>query len=191
MKEDWLLWMISDSALPTGGFVASCGLEAAVQLGHVVGTPDSSSLRQFIQSFIHTTLSTHIPFIHRTFQSLQRLLSEQMKCGEGASDAPQLIAGIVDGIVEIDKDMDSFMMSNHVASRASTAQGIAYINLLANSFTEAIGPLNARLGIEFKQRIRSDLTPGHLAVSFAFFCFCFSISEGNKKKKKKKLCHCC
>lgn len=40
-KEDWLLWMVSDSALPTGGFVASAGLEAAVQTGHI---PDTCSL---------------------------------------------------------------------------------------------------------------------------------------------------
>ncbi|CAB5395604.1 unnamed protein product [Rhizophagus irregularis] len=46
-KEDWLLWQFADSALPTGGFVASSGLEVAVQSGYV---KDNNSLLIFLSS---------------------------------------------------------------------------------------------------------------------------------------------
>ncbi|KAJ2720165.1 hypothetical protein GGI07_004768 [Coemansia sp. Benny D115] len=55
-KETWLLWMLADSQLPTGGFVASAGLEAAVQGGLVREDADEHDADSFV-GFIRD--STH------------------------------------------------------------------------------------------------------------------------------------
>jgi hypothetical protein len=45
--DDWLVWQLADSALPTGGFAHSGGLEAAWQHGEV---RQSSQLASFIEA---------------------------------------------------------------------------------------------------------------------------------------------
>nr|CAG8482496.1 14444_t:CDS:2 [Entrophospora candida] len=59
-REDWLLWQISDSALPTGGFVASSGLESAIQTGYVRDIP---SLSIFLSSSIDNYAFSSLPFV--------------------------------------------------------------------------------------------------------------------------------
>ncbi|CAJ0636764.1 6613_t:CDS:2 [Entrophospora sp. SA101] len=59
-REDWLLWQISDSALPTGGFVASSGLESAIQTGYVHDIP---SLSIFLSSSIDNYAFSSLPFV--------------------------------------------------------------------------------------------------------------------------------
>jgi urease accessory protein len=96
--NDWLLWQIVDSAFPTGGFAHSAGLEAAWQHGDV-------SHRLELVSFIETGLRqvgrATLPFATATHQSPKRLK-------------------------EIDQLCDTFT-TNHVANRASRAQGRAFL----------------------------------------------------------------
>jgi urease accessory protein len=107
-SDDWLIWQLTDSAFPTGGFAHSGGLEIAVQSG-VVRTPDD--LIEFITLQLSACARATAPF----FFSAHR----------AAPDVP--------GVAEIDSACDVFL-TNHVANRASRAQGRALITSASRIF---------------------------------------------------------
>jgi urease accessory protein len=94
--DDWLLWQLCDSAFPTGGFAHSLGLEAAWQHGEV---RNRTQLVSFIEAGLHQLGHAALPFVTAAF-------AEPAKLGE------------------FDQLCDTFM-TNHVANRASRAQGRA------------------------------------------------------------------
>jgi urease accessory protein len=59
-REDYLLLMLADSALPTGGFVASSGLEAATKIGLVRDVPQ---LLSYIQISLENMRTSTFPCI--------------------------------------------------------------------------------------------------------------------------------
>ena len=105
--SDWLLWQLADSAFPTGGFAHSLGLEAAWQHGEVRN-------RTELVSFIETTLQqlghSALPFVTAAFDSPEKL-------------------------DEFDQLCDAFT-TNHVANRASRAQGRAFLVAVERIFPE-------------------------------------------------------
>src|SRR4051794_39896508 len=58
MPVPWILLQLSDSALPTGGFVHSAGLESAFQQGEVRSAAD---LRRFIRDALWLTGHSSLP----------------------------------------------------------------------------------------------------------------------------------
>lgn len=96
--QDFLIWQLTDSAFPTGGFAHSAGLEAAWQSGEV-------SSREELVSYIEVSLGQlghgALPFVSAAFESPERL-------------------------DEFDSLCDVFT-TNHVANRASRAQGRAFL----------------------------------------------------------------
>ena len=58
------LFTLADSALPTGGYAFSNGLESAVQMG-LLRTP--ADLDAYLQTAIHTTATSEIPFINACY----------------------------------------------------------------------------------------------------------------------------
>jgi urease accessory protein len=116
--DDWLLWQLADSAFPTGGFAHSLGLEAAWQHGEVRN-------RMELISFTETTLlqlgHTALSFVTAAF------------------DAPEKLD-------EFDQLCDVFT-TNHVANRASRAQGRAFMAAVNRIYRLEVE--NRKLEIQF------------------------------------------
>lgn len=96
--DSWLIWQLADSAFPTGGFAHSGGLEAARQQGEVRG---GGSLMEYLHVSLQQLAQAAMPFAHAAF------------AGTHEFD-------------EVDQLCDAFL-SNHVANRASRAQGRAFV----------------------------------------------------------------
>jgi urease accessory protein len=104
-SPDFLIWQLMDSAFPTGGFAHSSGLEAAWQHGEVRGRVD---LLSFIETSLEQLGHAGLPFVTAAF------------------DAPEKLS-------EFDQLCDAFT-TNHVANRASRAQGRAFLTAVERIF---------------------------------------------------------
>jgi urease accessory protein len=105
--SDFIIWQLADSAFPTGGFAHSLGLEAAWQHGEVRNRTD---LVSFIEAGLQQQGHAALPFVTAAF------------------DAPEKLG-------EFDPLCDAFT-SNHVANRASRAQGRALLAAVERIFPE-------------------------------------------------------
>ena len=103
--SDFLLWQLADSAFPTGGFAHSAGLEAAWQHGEV---RNRGELLSYIEASLHQLGRAALPFVSTAHEEPQRL-------------------------EELDHLCDAFT-SNHVANRASRAQGRAFVSAVERIF---------------------------------------------------------
>ena len=104
-ENPWQIWQLCDSAFPTGGFAHSGGLEAAWQHGEVRGR---SELLSFAETSLEQLGHGYLPFVMAAF------------------DAPEKLA-------EFDQLCDAFT-TNHVANRASRAQGRAFLTAVDRIF---------------------------------------------------------
>jgi len=101
----WLLLQLADSALPTGGFAHSGGLEAAVQLGRAA-TPEE--LEDLVGEAIWSVATSALPFVSAALRAPAALAALDLRC-----DAS---------------------LPGHVANRASRAQGQAYLRAAGAAF---------------------------------------------------------
>jgi urease accessory protein len=115
IAPDFLIWQLCDSAFPTGGFAHSSGLEAAWQHGEVRGRAE---LLSFTETSLEQLGHAALPFVTAAF------------------DAPEKLS-------QFDALCDVFT-TNHVANRASRAQGRAFVTAVDRIFPERRPP--ARLG---------------------------------------------
>jgi urease accessory protein len=104
---DFLIWQLMDSAFPTGGFAHSSGLEAAWQHGEVCGRTE---LVSFIRASLDQLGHAALPFVTAAFAEPDKLR-------------------------EFDRYCDAFT-TNHVANRASRAQGRAFLTAVERIFPE-------------------------------------------------------
>ncbi|KAJ3174697.1 hypothetical protein HDU87_006946 [Geranomyces variabilis] len=151
-REDFLLQVLSDSNLPTGGFVSSAGLEAAVQAKHV----DQTSLLPYVRASLHSYAHASLPFVRDVWACLDGL--DTAEAGHEGS---------------VDQNCDSLIGTNHIARRASRAQGAAYLTLAIRGFPGERGINVVKL---FKTEVRSNRSPGHLVPCFALVCWCLGLS---------------
>jgi urease accessory protein len=107
MRNTWLLWQLADSALPTGGFAHSSGLEAAWQNGEV---PDLPALRRFLHESVRQAGRAALPFV------------------TAAHHAPSRLEAL-DALAEA-------FLTNAVANRASRVQGRAVVATCARIWPE-------------------------------------------------------
>ncbi|CAG8487443.1 8835_t:CDS:2 [Paraglomus brasilianum] len=145
-KEDWLLWQLSDSALPTGGFVASSGLESAIHSGNV---HDITSLSNFLSSSIKNYAYSALPFVSDAYIAAESI-SDEHECYEH--------------LERLDKLYDA-CTSNNVTKRASKAQGVAMLTLYSKSFAEEDDQGNNVVS-KFKKEVRKRSVDGHFPVCF-------------------------
>ena len=92
--SDWLTWQVVDSALPTGAFAHSNGLEAAWQHGEV---EDGEALQTFLRDAVQQTGYAALPLMNDAYRAPDRLEA-------------------------LDATADAFLV-NVVANRASRIQG--------------------------------------------------------------------
>jgi urease accessory protein len=114
--NSWLLLQLADSALPTGGFAHSGGLEAAAQLGRLDGP---GALSRFVEEAIWSLATSALPFV------------------AAAHRRPEALA-------ELDQRSDA-SLPGHVANRASRAQGQAWLRAAEAAFGERAAPLAAQV----------------------------------------------
>jgi urease accessory protein len=110
-ENPWLIWQLCDSAFPTGGFAHSSGLEAAWQHGEVRGRTE---LVAFIKTSLDQLGHAGLPFVTAAFDAPEKLTAFDALC-------------------------DAFT-TNHVANRASRAQGRAFLTAVERIFPEAGAP---------------------------------------------------
>ncbi len=126
-NDDWLLWQLADSAFPTGGFAHSLGLEAAWQHGEIRNRAD---LISFIEAGLQQLGHAALPFVTAAF------------------DKPEKLG-------EFDQLCDAFT-TNHVANRASRAQGRAMLSAMERIFKAVDG----------KRKTEKELLFAHFAPVF-------------------------
>ena len=112
--SDFLLWQLADSAFPTGGFAHSAGLEAAWQHGEV---RNRGELLSYVESSLQQLGHAALPFVSTAHEEPHRL-------------------------DELDCLCDAFT-SNHVANRASRAQGRAFLSAVRRTFKSQISDLKS------------------------------------------------
>jgi urease accessory protein len=103
--NEWTLWQLVDSAFPTGGFAHSAGLEASWQHGEV---KNRGELISFVEAGLHQLGHAALPFVMAAHAEPERL-------------------------EEFDNFCDAFT-TNHVANRASRAQGKAFLSAVQRVF---------------------------------------------------------
>ncbi|WP_201983536.1 urease accessory protein UreF [Hymenobacter rubidus] len=99
-----------DSAIPTGSFAYSYGLESSITFG-LINTP--FALRNYLYSYLQQAGSTELPFVHSTFHLTEKSLEFQTVAEE--YDAQLLVPAL---------------------HKASAAQGRNWLKLLATFYPE-------------------------------------------------------
>jgi len=152
-ENDWLVWQLIDSGLPTGGFAHSAGLEAAWQHGEV---RNRSELGSFLEASLQQLGRAALPFVTTAF------------------DEPERIA-------QLDQLCEAFT-TNHVANRASRLQGKAFLIAVGRIFADhgICAALSSTSGLGSGQRggcASLALPFVHFAVVFGAILQQFGVSR--------------
>ncbi|KAF0693477.1 Aste57867_15574 [Aphanomyces stellatus] len=134
LTMDWYTWQLVDSLYPTGGFAHSLGLESAVQEKLVT---NSVTLRKFLVSSLHQTANLLLPLLY------------------AAHGAPT-----VENFLHLDATTHA-MLTNHVAARASIAQGTAMLRVASTCLPDHTTVL---------QEIKRRKVHGHHVVVLGVVC---------------------
>ncbi|KAJ1743473.1 hypothetical protein LPJ78_001376 [Coemansia sp. RSA 989] len=181
-RETWLLWLLADSQLPTGGFVASAGLEAALQAGLInEGTSETeqSSFVHFIRTSAHNQAHFALPFCSLAHEQALHLLPSALSSETSEEDT---IAAVLDRLQQIDNYHQAMLSSNSVAMRASVAQGGGLLSLFNRGYAharfmdDAHGRLCAQIAKRLQRMARLGEVRAHWPVVFGFVCAATGIS---------------
>ncbi|KAF9205443.1 hypothetical protein BGZ49_004011 [Haplosporangium sp. Z 27] len=180
-SPSWLLWQFLDSALPTGGFIASNGLEAFAKLN-----PDQTSTKDveaYVNRSVHSCGYTNLPFISAVWKLVDdwTLRDSQLKTEKGKAKA---MSSVLHRIGNLDREYDVFM-NNAIQNAASRKQCEGIIMMGVKCFADqlnykgsnqaeqdqygndnGLGP-NIRILKPFKSMIRGEEIAGHYPIAFA------------------------
>jgi urease accessory protein len=208
-KETHLLLILSDSNLPTGSFVASAGLEStathalfhtAPPVGSAGAGTDRSSILAFIRNSVDTYARSALPFARD---------AHRVSAAYAKREIAELDVALA-ALARIDALYDASTL-NHVARRASCAQGIALLTLYSKGFTRPPFLFTSTTGITtpddhaslldeqerdresragalvaaLKLRVRqgeSDDAPGHLPVCWGVLVGALGLDVGEHEK---------
>lgn len=117
----WTAYMLADSALPTGSFAHSSGMEVASQLGLL--TNNSQDIATFVQTSVRSTVQLSTPLLVGSSRLVARLLVQfTSRLGDDDANAPALDAFVLLWM-ELDAYAQALMVTNAPACRASLDQG--------------------------------------------------------------------
>lgn len=105
------LYILADSALPTGGFISSSGLEAISTLGLL----NNINWEEYLRSATHSYARSFLPFVREAY----------------------LNASNVQTLLELDNTVD-VSFSNALGRQSSRSQGRAFLTLFLKSFDSNI-----------------------------------------------------
>lgn len=187
-EETYLLLLLADSNLPTGSFVASSGLESYIKHGlasEAIEPTTLTFLRDSLASYSRTTLA----FVGDT----HRLVSGLVPRSGGQTNEPsefEEIQSVLPQLIELDNLYDA-MTLNHVARRASKAQGVALLTLYSKGFTTTpslssysdAGHSERQKSMrylldQFKLLVRREEVNGHLPVCWGALTAAIGLSLG-------------
>jgi urease accessory protein len=152
VDRDFLMLMLSDSNLPTGGFIASSGMESAItQSPELLANPQE--LKRFVKVNLNSHAHTMIPALVKSYHAAKSV------------NTPDETLLALQNLLEIDLFMDASMRPNIISREASRKQGIAFLTLATRSFL----PRDSLLK-QYKLKLRLNETAGHLSVVFGLFC---------------------
>lgn len=184
--ETYILLLLADSNLPTGSFVASSGFESYGTHGFLSLSSASSAGKgraatagtvAFIQDSLHTYSRSALPFVsdaHCVVVDSFKDLKGKPEIGHDAT---------IKKLLELDELYET-MTLNHVAKRASKAQGVALLTLYAKGFACPSGlsdedHLSKSLNVlidRLKLMVRGEETHGHLPVCWGVLTGALRIS---------------
>ena len=184
-QTTWLLFQLADSGLPTGGFVSSSGLEAALQTGLTV------DVNEFVRHSVDSYACASLPFVSAAWSLCDLYVSDCDSVERGTEELDRTLDKALERITDVD-DIYEASTPNVVARRASMAQGGAMLTLYSKSFkrtgrnddfSDDVGERTrqttlGRLIDAFKSSTRSGHTSGHLPVSFGLLCGYLGLSLG-------------
>ncbi|GAB9475519.1 Urease accessory protein [Globisporangium polare] len=164
---DWAVWQMVDSLYPTGGFAHSVGLEAAVQERLVTKSPPSSNtpspLDQFLRSTLHQTANFALPIVFTMHSSVH--MAKALHGRAAVQDESALVAAFLDVNAQA-----TALFSNHVAKKASLAQGAAMLRLAVSTYHSHEKDAFEVL-VTIRKESKRQKHPGvHHAVVFALTC---------------------
>ncbi|KAL1686260.1 UreF-domain-containing protein [Schizophyllum commune] len=170
--ETYLLLVLADSNLPTGSFVASSGLESYFKHSFDAqeGKRDAAVLA-FVRDSLASYARTALPFVagaHRAVEGLARGIALTSTSDlHFPTSHPHFhpdLASTLTTLASLDALCEATML-NHVARRASRAQGVALLTLYAKGLAPPTdGELLGRALDQYKLRVRREEAPGHLPV---------------------------
>ncbi|KAA1473508.1 hypothetical protein DENSPDRAFT_779818 [Dentipellis sp. KUC8613] len=182
--ESYLLLLLSDSNLPTGSFVASAGLESYVAHGffrNPAAKDAMGAMIAFLRDNLQTYARSSLPFI-RDAQKIVLDYASGVPVADVEASSDALEEAVV-ALIALDKLYETTTL-NHVARRASQAQGVALLTLYTKGFVcppSLCGPEDsdpdaqggarekkvAKLVDRLKLLIRREETYGHLPICWA------------------------
>lgn len=137
-EKDWLVWQLVDSALPTGGFAHSYGLEAAWQHGEI---RNQDELVSYLDASLEQLGRASLPFVTAAYASPEKF-------------------------DEFDSLCDVFI-TNHVANRASRLQGKAFLRVVGRIICQRqASPRSPSDSSKLKTGWVPDPRFGHIAPIF-------------------------
>ncbi|PWN88999.1 hypothetical protein FA10DRAFT_267607 [Acaromyces ingoldii] len=179
--QDYLILILTDSNLPTGGFVASSGLESYYVHGLLSGTGLQGCL-DFIERSLQTYARSSLPFLRGAHAAVSAYCHEE----RSLDTASATTTSVMQRLAELDAGYHTITL-NHVARRASMAQGTALLTLYTKSFAWELAKLDkgssrdeskaSQIVKAFKNEVRIGSSPGHLAVCWGAFAAALNIEQ--------------
>ena len=184
-SDEYITLLLSDSNLPTGGFIASGGLESYFSHGFMGGTRSHlPRTLDFCEFFLHNYVASALPYSDAAFLVAREHLAGSMSHADA-----------VCAISALDWRQHTLLL-NHVGRRASMIQGSAILALYARSFTAPAGlppsptqeqarTLVSALRMSIRRggaRLQTGAPldgamVGHITVCFGAFAACMGLSR--------------
>jgi len=155
--EEYLLLLLSDSNLPTGGFVASSGLESFDQHGYISSLSKEVGLVEFVKKSLDNYSKVNGEIVKRSWGLLEEYkMNSRGGKGKGKEVLMEEEDRVIEELLEVDR-LCTAMILNQISSRASIAQGNALLSLYSRALAPSSPGYEDQGVVEVVERIRRDV----------------------------------